>query len=62
MRTRIFINLAVCLFLIGLFLRLYRLGEVPTGLYWDETAILVDVRSVGENWHDMHGNFFLQAI
>ncbi|KKU82942.1 MAG: hypothetical protein UY10_C0019G0002 [Microgenomates group bacterium GW2011_GWA2_47_8] len=62
MRTRIFINFAVCLFLIGLFLRLYRLGEVPTGLYWDETAILVDVRSVVESWHDMHGNFFLQAI
>ncbi|MDA1079242.1 MAG: hypothetical protein O2840_00965 [bacterium] len=43
-------------------MRLYKLGEAPPGLYWDETAILIDMQTVVESGKDMHGNSFLQPI
>ena len=50
------------IFLIGLTVRFYRLGEVLVSLYWDETAILVDARAIAATGQDMHGNAWLSAI
>ncbi len=50
------------LFLWSLFLRVYQLGSVPTGLYWDEVAILIDAKSVAETGKDMHGRPWYQVI
>ena len=49
-------------FLLAIALRFYLLGRVPVSLYWDETAILVDARSIAATGQDMHGNSWLQAI
>jgi len=62
MRTKTFITIAVSLFLLGLSLRLYKLGVAPNGLYVDETAILIDMQSIVETGRDIHGNSFFQAI
>lgn len=35
--------------------RLYGLGIVPAGLYWDEVAMLVDAKSFAQTGKDMHG-------
>ncbi|MBD3279568.1 MAG: hypothetical protein GF390_02545, partial [Candidatus Pacebacteria bacterium] len=43
-------------------LRFYRLGQVPTGLYWDEVAMLVDAKSLAQTGSDMHGNFWLTTM
>jgi 4-amino-4-deoxy-L-arabinose transferase-like glycosyltransferase len=53
--------LVVVLLLVG-FTRFYRLGQVPTGLYWDETAMLMDARSVMETGKDIHGHGWQQAL
>jgi 4-amino-4-deoxy-L-arabinose transferase-like glycosyltransferase len=53
---------ALIVFLVAVFFRFSKLGEVPTSLYWDEIAMLVDARSVSETGMDMHGNSMWQAI
>lgn len=45
-----------------LFVRFYKLGSLPTGLYWDEMAMYVDVKSIIETGNDMHGNPWHQLI
>jgi len=50
------------LLLSGIFLRVYRFGSVPIGLYWDEMAMFVDAKSVATTGKDMHGNPALQPI
>lgn len=52
----------VITFSLAIFLRFYLLGQVPVSLYWDETAILVDARSIAATGQDIHGNAWLQAI
>lgn len=42
--------------------RLYRFGSVPVSLYWDEIAMLVDVKALTTTYKDMHGNPIYQAI
>ncbi len=44
------------------FVRFYRLGQIPAGTYWDETAMLMDARSLIATGKDVHGNHWLQAI
>lgn len=46
----------------AVFLRFFRLGEVPGGLYWDEVAMLVDAKAIAVTGRDMHGLSPLQAI
>lgn len=41
---------------VAAFLRLYKLGEVPTSMYIDEVAIGVDAKSIAQTGKDMHGN------
>lgn len=48
--------------LVAVFVRLYRLGEVPLGLYWDEVAILADARAVAETGRDMHNRPWFQVM
>ncbi len=51
-----------CILFLALTLRLYKLGEVPSSLYWDEAAMLVDVKSVAQTGKDMHGRPWFQVI
>lgn len=48
--------------LVGLFIRVYRLAQVPVSLYWDETAIAYDAFSLSTTGQDMHGKSFWQPI
>lgn len=58
--------LAVLMFglLIGwsFFVRFYQFGKNPVGLYWDETAILLDAKTVAATGHDMHGRPWYQVL
>jgi len=62
MSNRVFYFFTVLILVLGLFLRFYKLGEIPIGTYWDETAMLVDARSLAETGRDIHGNSWFQAI
>ncbi len=46
----------------ALFIRLYKLGDVPVSLYWDEMAMYVDVKSVIQTGQDMFGRPWYQLI
>jgi 4-amino-4-deoxy-L-arabinose transferase-like glycosyltransferase len=48
--------------LIALFIRFYKLGAVPVSTYWDETAILVDAKTIAANGMDMHGNSWFRTM
>jgi len=43
-------------------LRFYQLGSLPSGIYWDEVAILVDAKSIANTGFDMHGRPWYQVI
>jgi len=45
------------LFLLGLFLRFYKLGEIPKGLSWDEASIGYNAWLVSETGRDEWGEF-----
>src|SRR5258708_18635134 len=53
-----FIGIAV----VALFIRLFRLGQVPVSLYWDEIAMYVDIKSVLQSGQDMFGRPWFQVI
>lgn len=55
-RTRLFLLIAI--FAIAFFLRFYRLGEIPNGLYQDETAIGYNAFSLLETGRDEYGKSF----
>ena len=48
--------------LFALALRVWQLGKVPVSLYWDEVAMLVDLKSVTKTGKDMHGRPWYQVI
>lgn len=54
MRQKIILSLIVFLALI---LRLYKLGEVPPSLYWDEASLGYNAFSVATTLRDEHGEF-----
>jgi len=62
MPNKVFYLFFALILLLGGFLRFYKLGEIPAGTYWDETAMIVDARSLAETGMDMHGNTWFQAI
>lgn len=47
---------------VALFWRLWQLGSIPISLYWDEAAMLVDVKSVVQSGQDMHGRPWYQVL
>jgi 4-amino-4-deoxy-L-arabinose transferase-like glycosyltransferase len=60
---KIFPQLLFVFFLfLGIFLRFYRLGEVPVSLYWDEAAIGIDAYSLNETGRDMNNMSFWQPV
>ncbi len=48
--------------LLAIFVRVYKLGLIPVSLYWDETAMLVDAKTLAQTGHDMHGRVWYQVI
>ncbi len=52
----------MCILGLALGLRLYKLGAIPSGLYIDEIAMLVDAKSVSQSGLDMHGRPWYQVI
>ncbi len=61
--TKLLINYTtVLLFVVFALIRLFKLGQIPIALYWDELAIGVDAYSVSQTFKDIHGGNALQAI
>lgn len=54
--NKTFVILAIILF-VGIFLRFYRLGEIPVGLHRDEAFLGYNAYSILETGKDMNGNF-----
>lgn len=53
---------SIILFLISFGIRFYKLGDIPFGLYWDEIAMYVDIKSLLASSRDMHGGAWNQLI
>lgn len=53
------IVITVCL---AVFARVYLFSQVPASTYWDETAILLDARSIAQTGKDWLGNWWLESI
>src|SRR5687767_3489662 len=43
-------------------IRVWQLGRLPVSVYWDEAAMLVDIKSVLETGKDMHNRPWYQLI
>ena len=50
------------LILLSLLARLWRFGQVPISLYWDEVAIGLDARSLLQTGKDLSGQSWLQPL
>lgn len=48
--------------MMGLFLRVWNFGVVPSSLYWDEMAIWNDAQSIAQTGRDIHNRPWNQAI
>ena len=55
--NRLQIILFVLIIILAFFLRFYRLGSNPPGLYWDEAAFGYDAYSLAKTARDHHGQF-----
>ncbi len=42
--------------------RFFKLGQIPTGLYWDEVAMLADAKVLSQTGQDLHQNSWLQPL
>lgn len=42
--------------------RLFKLGQIPSGLYWDEVAMLADAKVLSKTGRDLHQNSWLQPL
>ncbi len=60
--NQLFISICLLVFVLAVFLRTWKGGLVPPGLYWDEVAMVVDIQAVLETGRDMQGNHWLQSI
>lgn len=58
MKKNIYLSLLILVFILAFFLRFYKLGEVPDGLYQDETAIGYNAYSILETAKDEHNTPF----
>jgi len=50
--------LLIIIFVIGTFLRLYKLGSIPPGPEWDEASVGYNAFSIAQTGHDEWGNRF----
>lgn len=55
-KRRLFILAAIIL--LAIYLRLFKLGEVPFSLYWDEISIGYNAYSIGQTGRDEYGKLF----
>jgi 4-amino-4-deoxy-L-arabinose transferase-like glycosyltransferase len=55
MKDKLFLLLLGMVFVLGFFLRIYQLGDVPRGLYQDETSIGYSAYSIIETGKDEYG-------
>lgn len=62
MNNKILIIFFSVIVLLAIFIRFFRLGQIPVSLYWDETAILLDAKSIAESGQDIHGQSWWQSI
>ncbi|MGD9129811.1 MAG: glycosyltransferase family 39 protein [Candidatus Woesebacteria bacterium] len=62
MSKKIFKISFIFILLIALFLRFYKLGRIPSSLYWDETAMFLDSKIIADTGRDMHDRPWLQAM
>jgi len=62
MNKRLFYFLFLLILFAATILRLYKLGQIPVSLYWDEVAMLVDAKSVAATGMDMHSRAWYQLI
>jgi hypothetical protein len=46
----------------AIFIRFYKLGAIPISTYWDETAILLDAKSLANTGKDIHQNSIFQTM
>ncbi|PIS09385.1 hypothetical protein COT75_01765 [Candidatus Beckwithbacteria bacterium CG10_big_fil_rev_8_21_14_0_10_34_10] len=59
------VNNKILLFLVILLafiLRVYKVNQIPPGLYWDEAAMALDAKSISLTGKDHHGNSWWQPI
>lgn len=56
MRQKTFIYLSLII-LLAIFLRLFRLGENPPALYWDEASLGYNAYAILTTGHDEHGQY-----
>src|SRR5947207_1451338 len=52
--NKLYLGLLIIIFVIAFALRFYRLGEIPNGLYQDETAIGYNAYSIDKTGRDEH--------
>lgn len=55
----------IILILVGIFLRIYKIDQIPAGLFMDEATIAVDSKSIAENGIDEYGRkypFVFEAL
>ncbi|MEM4230355.1 MAG: glycosyltransferase family 39 protein [Candidatus Pacearchaeota archaeon] len=57
MNKKVQVILLILVFFFAFFLRFYKLGEIPNGLYQDESAIGYNAYSILETGRDEHGKF-----
>lgn len=50
------------LIVVAIFFRFFQLGQIPVSTYWDETAMMVDLKTVLVTGQDMHGLPWSQTI
>jgi len=62
MRRKFFGKIFFLILLLAFAVRFFRLGQVPVSLYWDETAMLIDAKTVATTSQDMHGNPWYQLM
>ncbi len=62
MKSHFYWGAVAVILLVAVYVRFFKLGEIPVSLYWDEAAILADARMVSSTGHDLHGNSWFQPL
>ncbi len=62
MKNKIFVALFICVLLIGVFLRFYKLGEIPNSLDWDEVSQGYNAYSILTTGRDEFGASYPATI
>jgi len=52
----------ILILFLATFLRFYKLGQIPSSLYWDEAAILLDAKVVSQTGYDIHNRSWFQVL